>query len=161
MIIKLLVASGVLTAVALTALAILRRRDDVKVEGIWRSLEAPSTHQVFTNDMVSDLPAPARRHLSHAIRPGTPLASSVSLGMGGTMRLKPEQEWMPMKARQILSPPKGFVWQAEVGDGLMRFSGGDYYANGSGRVRFWLWEVIPRRQLPQADHYHKRSRPYR
>jgi hypothetical protein len=90
MIIKLLVASGVLTAVALTALAILRRRDHVKVEGIWRSLEAPSTHQVFTDDMVSDLPAPARCHLSHAIRPGTPLASSVSLGMGGTWRVQLE-----------------------------------------------------------------------
>ncbi len=143
MIIKLLVAFGVLTVVALMTMAILRRRDDEKVDGTWQSLEAPSTHQVFTEDMVSDLPAPARRYLLHAIRPGTPLASSVSLEMRGTMRLKPGQEWMPMKARQIIAPPKGFVWRAEVGDGLMRFSGGDHYANGSGRVRFWLWGVIP------------------
>jgi hypothetical protein len=50
---------------------------------------------------------------------------------------------MPLKARQILAPPTGFVWRAEVGDGLMRFSGGDHYANGSGRVRFWLWGFIP------------------
>jgi Family of unknown function (DUF6544) len=93
--------------------------------------------------MVSDLPAPARRYLLHAIRPGTLLASSVSLEMRGEMRLNLEQEWAPMKARQILAPPKGFVWRAEVGHGLMRFSGGDHYANGSGRVRFWLWGVIP------------------
>src|SRR4030095_1593225 len=79
----------------------------------------------------------------HAIRPGTALASSVSIEMRGAMRLKLEQEWMPMKARQVLTPPKGFVWRAEVGAGLMRFSGGDHYANGSGRVRFWLWGVIP------------------
>jgi hypothetical protein len=72
-----------------------------------------------------------------------PLASSVSLEMRGTMRLKPEREWMPMKARQIVAPPKGYVWRAEVGAGLMRFSGGDHYANGSGRMRFWLWGVIP------------------
>ena len=143
MIIKLLVAFGVLTVVALMTLAVLRSRDDGKVDGVWQSLEAPSTHQVFTEDMVSDLPAPARRYLLHAIRPGTPLASSVRLEMHGTMRLKPEQEWMPMKARQIIAPPKGFVWRAEVGDGLMRFSGGDHYSNGSGRVRFWLWGVIP------------------
>jgi hypothetical protein len=143
MIIKLLIVFGVLIVVALTALVIIRRRDDSKVEGIWQSLEAQSTHQVFTEDMVSNLPAPAMRYLLHAIRPGTPLASSISLEMGGTMRLKPGQEWMPMKARQILAPPKGFVWRAEVGDGLMRFSGGDHYANGSGRVRFWLWGVIP------------------
>ncbi|HEY9433203.1 MAG TPA: DUF6544 family protein [Blastocatellia bacterium] len=143
MIIKLLIISGVLIVVTLTTLVILRRRDDGKVDTIWRSLEATPTHQVFTEDMVSDLPAPAKRYLLHAIRPGTLLASSVSLEMRGTMRLKPEQEWMPMKARQILAPPKGFVWRADVGDGLMRFSGGDHYANGSGRVRFWLWGVIP------------------
>ena len=143
MILILLVAFGVLTVVALMTMAILRRRDDGKVDGVWLSLEASPTHQVFTEDMVSDLPAPARRYLLHAIRTGTPLASSVNLEMRGTMRLKPEQEWMPMKARQVLAPPKGFVWRAEVGDGLMRFSGGDHYANGSGRVRFWLWGVIP------------------
>jgi len=143
MIIKLLIAFGVLTVVALMTMAILRRRDDEKVDSIWQSLEAPSLHQVFTEDMVSDLPDPARRYLLHAIRPGTALASSVSIEMSGAMRLKLEQEWMPMKARQVLAPPKGFVWRAEIGAGLMRFSGGDHYANGSGRVRFWLWGVIP------------------
>jgi hypothetical protein len=143
MIIKLLIAFGVLTVVALMTMAILKCRDDEKVDSIWQALEAPSLHQVFTEDMVSDLPDPARRYLLHAIRPGTALASSVSIEMRGAMRLKPEQEWMPMKARQFLAPPKGFVWRAEVGAGLMRFSGGDHYANGSGRVRFWLWGVIP------------------
>ncbi len=151
MIIKLLIVFGVLTVVALTALAILRRKDDGKVGAIWRSLEATSTHQIFTEDLVSDLPTPARRYLLHAIRPGTPLASSVSLEMRGTMRLKPEQQWMPMKARQILTPPKGFVWRAEVGDGLMRFSGGDHYADGSGRVRFWLWGAVPLVKLEGPD----------
>jgi len=113
MIIKLLIAFGVLIAGALTTLAILRRRDDVKMDGVWQLLEGTSTHQVFTEDMVSDLPAPARRYLSHAIRPGTPLASSVGLEMRGTMRLKSGQEWMPMKARQILAPPKGLVGNSD------------------------------------------------
>ena len=117
MIINLLIVFGVLIVVALATLTILRRRDDGKVDGIWRSLEATPAHQVFTEDMVSDLLAPARRYLLHAIRPGTPLASSVSLEMRGTMRLKPEQEWAPMKARQIIAPPKGFVWRAEVSVG--------------------------------------------
>ncbi len=151
MIIKWLIVFGILIVVALTTLAIIRRRDDRKVDSIWQSLEAPSTQPVFTDDMVSDLPAPARRYLLQAIQPETPLASSVSLEMRGTMRLKPEQEWMPMRARQILAPPKGFVWRAEVGAGLMRFSGGDNYANGSGRVRFWLWGVIPLVQQQGPD----------
>jgi hypothetical protein len=143
MIIKLLIVFGILIVVALTTLAIIRSRDDRKVDSIWQSLEATSKQQVFTEDMVSDLPDPARRYFLHAIRPDTPLASSASLEMRGTMRLKPEREWMPMKARQILAPPKGFVWRAEADDGLMRFSGGDHFVNGSGRVRFWLWGVIP------------------
>ncbi len=151
MIIKLLIVFGVLIVVALTALVIIRRRDDKRVEGVWQSLEAPSTHQFFTEDMVLDLPAPARRYLLHAIRPGTPLAYSVSLEMGGTMRLKLGQEWMPMKAREVLAPPKGFVWRAEVGGGLTPFSGGDHYANGSGRVRFWLWGFIPLVKQEGAD----------
>src|SRR5262245_66108117 len=92
MIIKLLVAFGVLILVALMTVAVLRRRDDGKVDGVWQSLEVAPTHQVFTEDMVSDLPASARRYLLHAIRPGTTLASSVSLEMRGTMRLKPGQE---------------------------------------------------------------------
>src|SRR5262245_41499092 len=151
MIIKLLIAFGAMIVVALATLNILRRRNDGKVDDVWRSLEATPTHQVFTEDMVSDLPAPARRYLLHAIRLGTPLASSMSLEMRGTMRLKPEQEWAPMKARQIIAPPKGFVWRAEVGDGLMRFSGGDHYANGSGRVRFWLCGFIPLVQQEGLD----------
>jgi len=121
------------------------------VDGVWQSLEATQTHQVFIEDMVSDLPAPARRYLMHAIRPETQLASSVRLEMRGTMRPKPEREWMPMNARQILAPPKGFVWRADVGSGLMRFSGGDHYANGSGRVRFWLWGLIPLVNLEGPD----------
>jgi hypothetical protein len=143
MTIKLLIVLGVLIIVATITLIIIRRRDDRKVDSIWHSLEATSMHQIFTEDMVSDLPPPARRYLLHVIRPETPLAYSVSLKMSGMMRLKPEQEWMPMKARQIIAPPNGFVWRAEVGNGLMRFSGGDHYAEGSGQVRFWLWGILP------------------
>jgi hypothetical protein len=143
MITRLLIGFGILIFIALSSLVIIRRRDDKKVDGVWKSLEIGPTHYVFTEDMISGLPDPARRYLLHAIRPETPLASSVRLEMSGTMRLKPEQDWMPMKARQILAPPKGFVWRAEVGSGLMRFNGGDHFANESGRVRFWLWGVIP------------------
>jgi hypothetical protein len=56
---------------------------------------------------------------------------------------------MPMTARQILAPPaRGFVWQAEVGAGLMRFAGSDgYHAPDGGAVdswtKFWLRGVIP------------------
>jgi hypothetical protein len=93
--------------------------------------------------MAADLPDPARRYFLHAIRPGTPLAQSVHLTMRGEMRLGPRQPWLRLQARQTLAPPSGFVWEANVGRGLLRFAGADAYANGHGRVAFRLWDLVP------------------
>jgi hypothetical protein len=103
----------------------------------------PLRMQRFTEDLVADLPPPARRYFLHAIQPRTPLASSVRLDMRGTIRLGPTRNWMPMTAREILSPPARFVWRATIGRGLLRLIRGDEYAEGSGRVRFSLWGIIP------------------
>jgi hypothetical protein len=86
---------------------------------------------------------PARRYFQHAIAPGTELATTVRLEMTGTIRLRPGAPWLPLRARQILSPHRGFVWRATVGRGLRTFVGGDQYADGRGAVRFWLWGALP------------------
>ncbi|MCI0391070.1 MAG: hypothetical protein MOB07_20175 [Acidobacteria bacterium] len=143
MILKILLVVGFLFIFAILALIIIRIRDGRKVDTIWQSLETQPVNEVFSEQMVSDLPAPARRYFLHAIQPGTPLASSVILKMRGEMRLKPDAEWMPIEADEILSMPKGFVWKASVGSGLLRLSGADYYANRVGRVRFGLWGIVP------------------
>ena len=52
------------------------------------------------------------------------------------MRLRPGARWFPVRARQVLSPHRGFVWRAAVGRGLRMFVGGDQYAEGRGAVRF-------------------------
>jgi uncharacterized protein DUF6920 len=134
---------GLLPLSAVLVLMMIRIRTGRKVDDIWRSLETQPMNEVFSPQMVSDLPVPAQRYFLHAIQPGTPLASSVILKMKGEMRLKPEAKWMPMKAEEILSIPGGFVWKAAVGSGLLRLSGADYYANGAGRVRFGMWGIIP------------------
>ncbi|MDJ0591032.1 MAG: hypothetical protein QNJ72_13735 [Pleurocapsa sp. MO_226.B13] len=41
-----------------------------------------------------------------------------------------------MQASQIISTSPGFIWQATIGKGLMKFSGADYYNQDRGRVRF-------------------------
>jgi Family of unknown function (DUF6920) len=99
--------------------------------------------QCFTEELVADLPLPARRYFLHAIQPGTPLAWSVCLDMYGTIRLGPTRDWLPMTARETLSPPAKFVWRATIGRGLLRLVGGDEYAEGTGRVRFSLWGIVP------------------
>jgi len=97
----------------------------------------------FAPAMVADLPEAARRYLLHAIQPGTPLAHAVRLSMTGAMRLGPGLPWLPLTAQQVLAPPAGFLWEASVGAPLLRFVGGDSYANGQGRTAFRLWDLVP------------------
>jgi hypothetical protein len=143
MILKISMVFGLLFLSAILALIIIRIRNGRNVDDIWRSLETQPMNEVFSQQMVSDLPPPAQRYFLHAIQPGTPLASSVILKMRGEMRLKPEAKWMPMEAEEILSIPSGFVWKAAVRSGLIRLNGADYYANRIGRVRFGMWGIIP------------------
>lgn len=137
--------AGVATAALLAARAqdastIRRLRGELERTDGDRTDQQPSR---FAPEMVADLPEPVRRYFLHAIRSGAPLARAVRLTMAGEMRLGPGQAWLPFRACQVLAPSKGFVWEASVGEGLMRFSGADTYAYGRGRVTFRLWDLIP------------------
>lgn len=127
---------------ALIAIAI-RVKADQEVNQIWHTLESSPAQHLFTEDMVADLPAPVQRYFLHTIKLGTPVASSVSLKMGGSFRMAQDKPWIPMQAQEIISTLKGFVWQAFIGRGLWQFAGADYYVNKSGRMRFFLWGLIP------------------
>jgi len=98
----------------------------------------------------------AQRYFARAIEPGTPLHRVVRLEMGGSFIMNGNA--MPMTAHQILAPPaQGFVWQAEVGSGLMRFAGSDGYHRAGGAeeswTKFWLRGLIPLARIGgNADH---------
>ncbi|BAY11694.1 DUF6920 family protein [Calothrix sp. NIES-2098] len=143
MIAKILLGIGLLFAIAFIALVINKIKADREIDRIWRSLKAVPAALAFTEDMVAELPAPVQRYFLHAIAPGTPLASSVSLQMSGSFRMLQDKPWMPMQAQEIISALKGFVWKAVIGRGLSQFVGADYYTNGSGRMRFFLGGLIP------------------
>lgn len=144
-------AVGMLVIIALAVLVTKRLLDDGRVNRIWRSLQVDSTGQVFRQDMVADLPAPARRYLMRAIKPATPLAQSVHVRMLGALRPEAEAHWIKMRAEEIISVPKGFVWKAEVRRGIKKIRGADYYFDGIGRVRFWLWGLIPAMRMEGPD----------
>jgi hypothetical protein len=142
---RLVGIGGLGLIVGAAGLLILRARDLGEARRVRGGLERPDgvRGERFRPEMVDDLPEPARRYFLHAIRPGTELASSVVLEMDGQIRLQPDGPWLPMQARQVLGPPRGLVWEATAGRGLMRFAGADTCAEGRGRMIFRLWDWIP------------------
>ncbi|MBH8551746.1 hypothetical protein I8751_05015 [Nostocaceae cyanobacterium CENA357] len=148
---KIFFGIGALLAIAFIILVIIRVRNEQEIDRIWRSLESSPTGDRFTEDMVAELPPPVQRYFLHSIAPGTPLASSVSLEMSGSFRMAQDKPWIPMRAKQITSALKGFVWKAVIGSGLFKFMGADYYANKSGQMRFALWGLIPLVNVQNPD----------
>lgn len=121
----------------------IQRSREKALASLWYELDRPSRGGVFDPYMVDGLPEPARRWLLRSIAPGTPLCYTARLSMRGSIRLKPDAGAIPMKAEQILAPPRGFIWKAHVGKGLMRISGFDRWARGTGMVRWWLYGLVP------------------
>ncbi|MCW5638014.1 MAG: hypothetical protein KIT28_03510 [Rubrivivax sp.] len=135
---------GVLIALvlALAALARLRRVDRRAGRAEWRRLAAlqPAAPERFASAMVADLPEPARRYFDFVIRPGTPLRTVAEIDMVGSFSLGSRQApaWRPMRAKQILAAPAGFVWAMRTRGGL-RVAGSD-----SGTwTRFRVLGLIP------------------
>lgn len=118
----------------------------------WRRLTAsPSAVAgAFDPADVDTLPAPARRFLRHALRPGVPLASTVVLTMTGELRLR---RWLPFRARQVLVAGRGFVWAPRVGRPPLVVTGADTHVDGRGSLAFRLWGVLPiaRESGPDTD----------
>ena len=130
------VTSGVLAALALRE----RRTVDAIRTGLARTI---GPHVTFSEDMVADLPEPARRFFLHAIKPGTPLAHVAHIEMSGEIKPNEQMGWAPFTARQVLTAGRGFLWEARVWMRGMLVTGSDYYLNGEGRMRIAPLGIIP------------------
>jgi len=119
---------------------------------------ALATPPSYDPRMVAELPEPARRLFNFAIAPGTPLKSVVEIKMAGELSLGTKQEpnYLPMRARQVLAAPHGFVWEIEAGKGLMRVSGSDGMLRDRSWTRFWLLRAVPVARV-DGDSDHLRS----
>lgn len=139
-------------AAGLLALVLWRGLDHRAMTAEWDRLASlqPAEPLRYSPDMVADLPEPARRYFSFAIRPGTPLWTVSTIEMTGQFSLgtKEAPNYQPMVARQILAAPHGFVWAMRT-TGLMPVSGSD-----AGRwTRFRVLGLIPvARQGGDPDH---------
>ena len=100
----------------------------------------PATPAFYAPDMVVDLPEPAQRFFNFAIKEGTPLLTVAEIKMEGEFSLgtRDKPNYRPMKAKQILAAPVGFIWKLRL-SGLMSVSGSD-----SGMwTRFYILGLIP------------------
>ena len=96
--------------------------------------------KAFEPSMAAGLPEPARRWLTHAIAPGTPLWQTVELSMHGQIRLG---AWRPFTARQVLAPPRGFIWAATARFLGIPVIGFDRLSSGSGQMHWRLGGLVP------------------
>ena len=107
----------------------------------------PQSPAWFDPAMTAGLPEAARRYFAYSIAPGTPLFPIAEIEMEGQFSLK-APGYMPMKARQILALPHGFIWKMHLVGGLP-ISGSD---TGSW-TRFRLLGLVPvARAGGDADH---------
>lgn len=124
-------------------LSIWQWTDRQKDQQIWREfiehVGPPQT--VFTEAMIEGLPEPAQRYFRYTIKEGTPLVMAVEIDMHGELGLGTvdQPKYNPMKARQILAPPHGLVWELKSG----AISGSDGATLNTSWTRFWLFKVIP------------------
>ncbi len=114
----------------------------------------PAAPATFDPAMVETLPEPARRYFLFAIRPGTPLHTVAEIEMTGQFSLgtKEAPNFLPMRARQVLASPHGFVWAMDAGSFPMAISGSD----SGGWTRFWLGGFLPVARV-EADADTRRS----
>jgi hypothetical protein len=111
------------------------------VRELWERLGRPATERgEFDPTMADGLPEPARRWLTHVIRPGTALAGAVVVDMHGQIRIR---RWLPFRAVQLQAPPDGYVWAARAALGPLHISGFDRYAEGSGQMNWRLAGRVP------------------
>lgn len=128
----------------LLALHRLRVREERALEALWDALSSPRLQPAaFDPAMVRGLPPPAQRYLLRALAPGTPLRRVLRCTMRGTLQLDPARAPQPMTAEELLAPPHGFIWKAQVGSSRLAVRGFDAYAHGEGRMRWWLLGLVP------------------
>ncbi len=87
-------------------------RAAARVAELWDRFTGPAAPAAsFDPSMLTGLPEPARRWLSHAIAAGTPMHRTVVLEMEGRIRLG---RWLPFRAVQVHAPPDGYIWAARA-----------------------------------------------
>ena len=142
----ILVTAVLLLALAAGGLFAYSRLQLMSAQAKWRQLETPTdSPATFDPATIIDLPEVAKLYFTHAIATGTPLRTTAEIDMSGLFLLDNNGTIMTydMEARQLLAAPYQFVWLPKFRNGVMNISGADYYVDGVGSTKFWLFGIIP------------------
>lgn len=93
--------------------------------------------------LADDLTPGGLRYLTHAIRPGTPIASAAVLTFSGKVRLKPTGPWMPFRATETIHAGCSFRVTANARRGPIRATIEDTYDSTGARARVHAFGIIP------------------
>lgn len=143
---KILLIILALLSVAILALGGLRladlRADRQLRETLLDGTGGPAPS--FEPAMLESLPEPVARFFAFAIAPGTPLRTTALIEMGGELSLgtKDDPGYQPMVARQVLAPPRGFLWQVRLRTPA-RITGSDALTPDDSWGRFRLLDLVP------------------
>lgn len=110
-----------------------------RLERLLRRLPAPGE---FTPEDLAGAAEPIRRYFKASVAPGTRLAAGARLEMRGSIKIR---RWLPFRARQLLAPCFGTVWQAKVA-GVV--SGSDRYVDGCGGMD---WKLLGLHRIVHAE----------
>jgi hypothetical protein len=128
----------------------LRTRD---VRSALREFRGTRASGAFDPRELESLPAPVRRFLEIALRPGQPVIESARLGTEGEFLLDAEKKrWAPFRADQLVTVrPPGFDWDARirVAPGLAVFVR-DAYRGGAGVLRAEAAGLVTVADLPPS-----------
>ncbi|MDF3414151.1 hypothetical protein HKX54_06765 [Sulfitobacter sp. M57] len=140
---KIALLFGVLLLLLLVGLFLWRALDHRadKVEFVRLLALQPTEPALFDRSMVETLPEPARRYFHFAIKERTPLFTVAEISMRGQFGMgdKSAPNYLPMRAKQVLAVPEGFIWKMSGGSGVLRVSGSD----SASWTRFWLAGIVP------------------
>src|SRR3954452_17162134 len=100
--------------------------------GPWDELESLIAASPMPSLDIAGAPQPVRRYFNHAMGRDHRAVRAAVLMMRGHIKLN---RWLPFRARQLLVPRLGTVWQARIGV----ITGANRYVAGSGGIDWRLF----------------------
>lgn len=108
------------------------------LDALWNSVTP--VERVFEPGQVAHLPDAVQTYLTHAIAPGTLLASAVRLRMHGVIKLG---RYRKFKAEQVIVRGRSMIWRAKLRIHGLSVRGYDRFVDGAGEMRWKMMRVIP------------------
>ena len=93
--------------------------------------------------LAQHLPPAALRYLTHAIRPGAPLAGHAEITFHGSVRMRPRAPWLSFRGRETIEVARAYHVIARAHLGPIPVTTQDWYENGDTSARILLFGVIP------------------